>query len=73
MVNPTQMSMMSTLAGLQRLEAQLHRAMMEAGAPGDAKTEPASPKAEPAVKLEADAQRVAARAKSVINGLDLMA
>lgn len=62
--------MVSTLAGLQRLEAQIQRAMLEASG------KPQNPAQQPdkvAERIELEAQRTSIRANSVINGLDLSA
>lgn len=71
MVNSTNYAMVSTLAGLKRLEAQIQRAMLEAG--GQA---PIKPEQHPQVvteKMEKEVTQSALRVKSAINGLDISA
>lgn len=70
MVRSTNYAMVSTLAGLQRLEAQIQRAMLEAsGKPHN----PAQQPEKVANRIEQEAQRTSLRANSVLNGLDLTA
>jgi hypothetical protein len=71
MVNSTNYAMVNTLAGLKRLEAQIQRAMLEAGG-----KEPVKPEQHPKVvadKIESEAAKTAVRARAVLNGLDISA
>lgn len=63
-------AMVSTLAGLKRLEAQIQRAMLEAGAQPQ---HPAQTPQKVADRIQDEAQRTAVRANAVLNGLDISA
>lgn len=71
MVNSTNYAMVNTLAGLKRLEAQIQRAMLEAG--GQAPTKPEQHPQVVADKIESEVAKTTARANSVLNGLDISA
>jgi hypothetical protein len=71
MVSSTNYAMVSTLAGLKRLEAQIQRAMLEAS--GQAPQMPVQAPEKVADKMEHEAAKTAARANSVINALDISA
>lgn len=73
MVSSTSLSMMSTLAGLRRLEAQIYRAMMEVGHPEAAKASGEDlPKPAPE-QLVQEAQRNMAQAVGIVQNLDVRA
>lgn len=70
MVNPSTFRMVSVLAGLQRLEAQINQALSNAGA--------ASPEAgvtaqQHTDQVEEQAQKHMARASLALNDIDLLA
>lgn len=73
MVSSTSLSMMSTLAGLRRLEAQIYRAMMEVGHP-EATQAPGEdlPRPDPQ-QLVQDAQQNMAQAAGIVKNLDVRA
>lgn len=71
MVSSTNYAMVSTLAGLQRLEAQIQRAMLEAS--GQVEQIPEQSAEKLAEKMEHEAAKTAARANSAMNSLDLTA
>ncbi len=64
-------AMVNSLAGLKRLEAQIHRAMLEAGGQAPVKPE-LQPKAV-ADRIESEVAKTSARARTVLNGLDISA
>jgi len=66
MVNPTSYSMVSTLAGLRRLEAQIQRALLDAGGQAPQPAQKAEPK-----QVQVEAQTQKKRAESVLSDLDL--
>ncbi len=71
MVNASTFTMVSTLAGLQRIEAKIQRALNEAGSviPGPATDEGRDKNA----KIMDDAERHMVRAQSVMGNLDMLA
>ncbi|MFM9872767.1 MAG: hypothetical protein ACKVQS_04795 [Fimbriimonadaceae bacterium] len=71
MVNSTNYAMVNSLAGLKRLEAQIQLAMLEAG--GKAQTKPEQQPKVVADKIESEVAKSTARARSVLNGLDMTA
>lgn len=70
MVSSTNYAMVSALAGLRRLEAQIQRAMLDAG--GQA-ARPEAPAEKRPDELKVDADKAMQRANSVLNNLDLFA
>lgn len=70
MVNSSTHAMVATLAGLRRIEAQIHRAMMEAG--GSSGQPETLQKTQEVRAMDAANQQMA-RANSVLNNVDLMA
>ncbi len=60
--------MVSTLAGLRRLEAQLYRAMMEAGARG---VNPPAVNVNHSAALQQQAESSMAKAEAVLDGTTL--
>ena len=69
MVNRSAYSMVSALHGLQRLESQLNRALLDAGA----KPEIGQPKKMDAEDVNFETDKQLARASLVLNEIDLLA
>lgn len=70
MVNRSTFSMVSALAGLQRLESQIHRALMETGV---ARQQPGESAESIAQQVKEQAEKHMARASLALNDVDLMA
>lgn len=68
MVSSTTYSMVSTLAGLKKLEAQIYRALAEVGPEAASPKQPA--KAE-AAAIQEDAHHTVARANSILSSANL--
>lgn len=71
MVSSSTTAMVSTLAGLKRLEAQIQRAMLETS--GQAPQMPEQTPEKVADMMEHEAAKTAARAKTVMSSLDISA
>jgi len=67
MVSSTTYSMVSTLAGLKRLEAQIYRALAEVGTESTSPT----PKKNEATAIQEQAHHTVARANSILNSANL--
>ena len=72
MVSSTSVSMVSTLAGLRRLEAQIYHAMMEVGASDAGQAVPSDPPRPAPEQVIQDAQLGMAQASGAITSLDVM-
>ena len=73
MVSSTSLSMVSTLAGLRRLEAQIYRAMMEVGEPEASQALPSETPRPAPEQLVQEAQRNMAQAVGMVQHLDIQA